>query len=65
MELNQHRLGGLFFLPAVVWSPPPYANAGLYEERELTMGGKPKLPATLTIRPHSVSQLCNGKHVTQ
>jgi dienelactone hydrolase len=46
---HQSKVAGLFFLPAVAWTPPSYANAALYDERELTLGAKGELPAILAL----------------
>jgi dienelactone hydrolase len=43
------RIAGLFVVPAVTWSPPAYADATHFEEREVVVGAKYKLPATLTL----------------
>ena len=47
------RLGGLMFppvAPSVAWSPPPYAIAGRFDERDVTVGAAPlALEGKLTV----------------
>jgi uncharacterized protein len=50
----ERRIAGLFFVPsrpaAGSFSPPPYARADAYRERDLTVGGGEwSLPGTLTL----------------
>jgi alpha-beta hydrolase superfamily lysophospholipase len=44
------RVAGLWFGPhQVKWEPPTYADKSAFTERELSVGGAPKLSATLTL----------------
>lgn len=45
------RLAGMFVVPTkdVAWSPPPYADAKTFEEREVQVGASPALPGTFTL----------------
>ncbi len=49
---GEGKVAGLFFQPPaadVPWSPPAYADASRFEERELEVGSTPALPGTLTM----------------
>jgi uncharacterized protein len=44
-------VAGLFFSsePPAEWSPPPYVDAGAFEEHEVSVGSDPPLPGTLAL----------------
>jgi dienelactone hydrolase len=44
------KVAGFFIQPVERdWTPPPYANQTVFEEREVKVGTSPELPATLTL----------------
>ena len=46
------KVAGLFFVPpeaVAPWQPPPYAAQDRFTERQVTLGGVPALPGTLTL----------------
>lgn len=47
---RDHRVAGLFFVPADTWTPPPYVQRDAFDERDVVVGtGDWQLPGTVTM----------------